>query len=216
MKKIHKSWKPLFNNYYFNISEIYLNEHENEDEDKDNEIYPPKEKLFRVFEMDVKEIKIVLLGQEPYHRKFQADGLSFSVSNGVAIPPSLKNIFKELVRCFPERNYKFKSGNLEKWFYREKIFLLNTALTVVKGKPGSNISMWEDFTNDVIKFISENNENCIYILLGNYAKSKKKFIKNKNNIIEEVHPSPLTKGFIGSNVFQKVEDLIGKKINWNN
>jgi len=210
MEKIHKSWKPLFDNYYFNISELYTCEND------EMEIYPPKEQLFRVFEMDVKEIKILLLGQDPYHRKLQAHGLSFSVPCGITIPPSLKNIFKELIRCFPERNYEFKNGNLEKWFYREKIFLLNASLTVIKAKPGSKMSIWSDFTNDVIKFISENNENCAYLLLGNFAKAKSKFIKNKEKIVEEVHPSPLARGFGGSNVFTRIENVLGEKIDWSN
>ena len=208
MDKIHKSWKPLFDNYYFNIPELYESE-------KDGiEIYPPKDQLFRVFEMDVNDIRIVLLGQDPYHRKGQAHGLSFSVPNGVAIPPSLKNIYKELVRCFPERNYEFKHGNIEQWFYREKIFLLNASLTVIKAVPGSQMSIWEDFTNDVIKFISENNKNCVYLLLGNFAKYRSKFIENKEKIVEEVHPSPLARTFVGSDVFKRVEMCLGEEIDW--
>ena len=208
MDKIDKSWKPLFDNYYFNIAELYASE-------KDGiEIYPPKDQLFRVFEMDVKDIKILLLGQDPYHRRGQAHGLSFSVPNGVAIPPSLKNIFKELRRCFPDRNYEFAHGNLEQWFNREKIFLLNASLTVIKAVPGSQMSIWEDFTNDVIKFISENNQKCVYLLLGNFAKYRSKFIQNKDKIVEEVHPSPLARSFVGSNVFTRVEAVLGEKIDW--
>jgi uracil-DNA glycosylase len=210
MNKIHKSWKPLFDNYYFNISEIYASENDG------IEIYPPRDQLFRVFEMDVEEIRVVLLGQDPYHRKGQAHGLSFSVPNGIAIPPSLKNIYKELKRCFPERNYEFTHGNLENWFYREKIFLLNASLSVIKALPGSQMSIWEDFTNDVIKFISDKNKNCIYLLLGNFAKYRSKFIQNKEKIVEEVHPSPLARNFIGSDVFKRVEAVLGEKIDWNN
>jgi len=127
MNTYHESWKPLFEQFEFDdIEKMY---------EKD-EVYPKKEHLFRVFEMDVREIRVLLLGQDPYHGPGQAHGLSFSVPNGIAIPPSLRNIYKELQNEYPERNYVFKSGNLEQWFYREKIFLLNSSLSVVKGKPG--------------------------------------------------------------------------------
>jgi uracil-DNA glycosylase len=206
MYEIHDSWTNLFNQYDINIDDIY----------EGGEVYPPKNLVFTVFKMDVKDIRIVLLGQDPYHRPKQAHGLSFSVPDSEKIPPSLKNIFKELILEFPERNYNFKSGNLEKWFTREKIFLLNSSLTVKEGKPGSHMKKWEAFTNDVIKFISEQNEDCVFLLLGNYAKSKNKFIKNKDKIVTEVHPSPLARGFVGSNVFKRVEDVLGKELDWSN
>lgn len=199
---MHPSWKPLFNE--INIDPLY-----------DNEVYPPKELVFKVFEMDVTEIKIVLLGQDPYHGYNQADGLSFSVRPSEKIPPSLKNIFKELKLEFPERNYEFTHGNLEKWFRREKIFLLNSSLTVEKGKPSSHIKYWKKITDNVIKYISMNNDQCLFLLLGNYAKSKNSLILNQNNIIVAPHPSPLAQGFIGSNVFTQIENKIGK-IDWTN
>jgi uracil-DNA glycosylase len=204
MYDIHYSWKTLFDKYDIDIDEIY----------KTGEIYPPKEFVFRVFEMDVKEIRIVCLGQDPYHGPNQAHGLSFSVPDGEKIPPSLKNIFKELILEFPERNYNFTSGNLEQWFKREKIFLLNSSLTVQKSKPGSHMRIWEDFTNEVIKFISEQNNKCVFLLLGNYAKSKSIFIKNNSKIVTEKHPSPLARGFIGSNVFKRLETVLGCQVNW--
>jgi uracil-DNA glycosylase len=206
MYSIHKSWDKLFDQYEFELDSIY----------NVGEVYPPKELVFRVFEMDVKDIKILLLGQDPYHGPGQAHGLSFSVPDAEKIPPSLKNIYKELILNFPERNYEFKSGNLEQWFTREKIFLLNSSLTVQRGKAGSDMAIWEEFTDEVIKFISEENNNCVFLLLGNYAKSKNVFIKNKSKIITEVHPSPLAKGFIGSNVFTRVEIVLGTEINWSN
>ena len=159
--------------------------------------------------MNIHDIKIVLLGQDPYHGLNQANGLSFSVQNEIKIPPSLKNIFKELKLEFPERDYKFTNGNLEKWFEREKIFLLNSSLTVEKGKPASHIKYWVKFTDDVIKYISLHNDKCIFLLLGNYAKSKSNLILNKDNIISAPHPSPLARGFIGSNVFKQIEEKIG-------
>jgi uracil-DNA glycosylase len=206
MYEIHDSWTNLFNQYDINIDDIY----------EIGEVYPPKDMVFKVFQMDVKDIRIVLLGQDPYHGPNQAHGLSFSVPVNEKIPPSLKNIFKELILEFPERNYNFKSGNLEQWFTREKIFLLNSSLTVQRGKAGSDMSIWEEFTDGVIKFISEQNSDCVFLLLGNYAKSKNVFIKNKNKIVTEVHPSPLARGFVGSNVFKRVEDVLGEEVDWSN
>ena len=206
MISIHQCWTKLFSQYDIDIEQIYA----------EGEVYPPKELVFRVFQMDVKDIKVLLLGQDPYHNQCQAHGLSFSVPDGEKIPPSLKNIYKELKMNFPERNYEFHSGNLEPWFYREKIFLLNSSLTVQKGKAGSDMSIWEEFTDEVIKYIEEQNKHCVFLLLGNYAKSKGKFIKNKSKIVEEVHPSPLARGFVGSNVFKRVESALGHEINWSN
>ncbi len=210
---IHESWKPLFDEYIndINLDKIYKTT---------DIIYPPKEKIFKVFEMDVKDIKVLLLGQDPYHNPNQANGLSFSVETGVKVPPSLKNIFKELKNEFPDRNYDFTSdnGNLERWFYQEKIFLLNASLSVIHNKPASHMKLWEKFTNNVIKYISDNNDKCVFLLLGNYAKSKEKFIgnNNKNNIVNGVHPSPLSanNGFFNSQIFIKVEEKLGSKINW--
>jgi uracil-DNA glycosylase len=207
--KIHKSWKKLFDKYDFNLDELY-----NSGEDI---VYPPKELIFRVFSMNVKKIRVVLLGQDPYHNPNQANGLSFSVPENIKIPPSLQNIYKELCIEFPERNYEFNSGNLERWFVEEKIFLLNSSLTVVKNKPNSHMNIWSEFTDDVISYISKKNKDCIFILLGNFAKSKEKFIENKDNIITGIHPSPFSayNGFFNSNIFKKVEEKLGREINWN-
>jgi uracil-DNA glycosylase len=208
MSTYHKSWEPLFKQFIFDdIDSIY-----NENED----VYPQKKHLLRVFEMDVREIRVLLLGQDPYHRPGQAHGLSFSVPNGVAIPPSLRNIYKELQSEYPERNYIFKSGNLENWFCREKIFLLNASLSVIRGKPGSMMDIWEDFTNEAIKFVSEQNPNCVFLLLGNFAKAKESFISNKERIIKGVHPSPMAAryGFFGSGIFKQVEEKLNQKIDW--
>ena len=207
MNTYHKSWEPLFEQFYFDIDQLYT---EKED------VYPKKEDVFRVFEMDVREIRVLLLGQDPYHGPGQAHGLSFSVPNDVAIPPSLRNIYKELQNEYPERNYIFNSGNLENWFYREKIFLLNASLSVIRGKPGSMMDIWEDFTNEAIKFISEQNPNCVFLLLGNFAKAKESFIKNKERIIKGVHPSPMAAnhGFFGSGIFKQVEEKLNQKIDW--
>ncbi len=209
MQHIHETWQELFDQYDFDLDQIY---------DSNEIIYPKQDDLFKVFEMDVNDIKIVLLGQDPYHNPGQAHGLSFSVPEGVSIPPSLRNIYKELQIEFPERNYVFNSGNLKRWFEEEKIFLLNASLSVIKNKPSSHMSVWQEFTNDLIKFISEKNRKCIFLLLGNFAKSKQEYIKNKKNIVLGTHPSPLSasKGFFNSEIFKKVETKLGQKINWNN
>ena len=173
---MNESWKPFFEKFESTpcLDALYSSE--------EKPVYPEKENVYRVFEMDVTKIKIVLLGQDPYHGQDQAHGLSFSVPSGVKIPPSLRNIYKELQTEFPERNYNFVSGNLEQWFYREKIFLLNASLTVVEGKPGSHMKQWESFTNSVIEFISAQNPTCVFLLLGNFAKAKEKYILNKVNL----------------------------------
>jgi uracil-DNA glycosylase len=205
MENIHKSWFNVFLKHNINLDEIY---------DNNKVIYPPKDLVYKVFSMDVKDIKIVLLGQDCYHGENQAHGLSFSVPIDMKIPPSLKNIYKELKLEFPERNYIFPNGNLDRWFNEEKIFLLNSSLTVEKGKPGSHMKKWMHMTNDVIKHINENNKDCVYLLLGNYAKSKAEFIDSMR-IISSPHPSPLARGFIGSNVFKQIENILGKEVDWN-
>jgi uracil-DNA glycosylase len=168
--------------------------------------------------MKVEDIRILILGQDPYHNPDQAHGLSFSVPEGIKIPPSLRNIYKELQQEFPERNYKFFSGNLEKWFYKEKIFLLNSSLSVIQNKPGSQMKIWQEFTDNVIKFISEHNKSCIFLLLGNFAKAKASLICDEKRIIKGVHPSPLSahNGFFGSMIFKKVEELLNTNIDWSN
>ena len=207
---IHESWNPLFEKWSHTINEnlkIY---------DSSAKIYPPKADVFKVFSLSVHDIKLVLLGQDPYHKAGQANGLSFSVNDGVRTPPSLLNIFKELVLEFPERNYSFKSGNLNRWVLEEKIFLLNSSLTVLEASPGSFMKEWENFTNDVIKFISENNDKCVFLLLGNFSKKKISYCKNEERCVMGTHPSPLCahRGFFGSNIFRKCEETLTMEINW--
>jgi uracil-DNA glycosylase len=209
MCNYHESWNELFDDYNFNIDRLYSG--------KDT-IYPKKEDLFKVFTMDVNDIRVLLLGQDPYHGEGQAHGLSFSVPDGISIPPSLLNIFKELKDEYPERNYKFTSGNLEKWFHREKIFLLNSSLSVIKGCAGSQMKIWEEFTNDVIRFVCEKNSKCVFLLFGNFAKAKEVFIEDKSRIVKCTHPSPMASryGFFGSGVFKKVEKVLKEEIDWSN
>ncbi len=205
---MHPSWQPLFDQFDFDvINTLYQG---------DKTVYPEKTHIFSVFSMDVKQIKVLFLGQDPYHGKGQAHGYSFSVPHGICIPPSLRNIFKELQTEFPERNYTFSHGCLQRWADEEGIFLLNAALTVVEGTPLSHMELWSEFTDEVIRFINIENPDCVYLLLGNFAKAKRVLIKNKKQIVEGVHPSPLAAkyGFFGSNVFKRVETVLGKQINW--
>ena len=210
---IHESWNPIFEKH-----KDLINDNLNyfEELNLHTPIYPPKDKIFRVFSMDINDIKVVLLGQDPYHGKDQADGLAFSVNNHIKIPPSLLNIYKEIKNEFPEKNYKFMHGNLEKWFNDEKIFLLNSSLTVAEGKPAIFMKKWETFTNDIIKYIAENNKKCIFLLLGNYSKDKIKFIEDESRCVIGVHPSPLSanRGFFGSNIFIKLNEKLGYEIDW--
>jgi uracil-DNA glycosylase len=213
MENIHSSWGPLFKNYNIDLDTIY----------KDcNDIYPKdKRDTFKVFKMNVEDIRTVLLGQDPYYaNEHQAHGLSFSVPEYIKIPPSLKNIFKEIELEFPERKYNFINGNLTKWFQDENIFLLNCSLTVKKSKPNSHMNIWKKFTDDVIKFINEKNKNCVYLLLGNFAHNKIKLINEDQHkmVINAVHPSPLSayKGFFNSGIFKQVEILLEKEVNWQN
>jgi uracil-DNA glycosylase len=205
MFNIHPSWDPIFLQYEFDLDFLYSS---------GTDIYPSKDNIFKVFEIDVESIKVVFLGQDPYHGPNQAHGLSFSVPKTTIIPPSLCNIFIELQHEFPERNYEFKHGCLDRWLYEENIFLLNSSLTVERREPASHMDIWNEFTNDVIHYISIHNPNCIFLLLGNFVKQKSYLIQNKSKIITGIHPSPLTKGFIGSNVFKKVELALGSIINW--
>lgn len=203
---IHSSWKPLFDNYEIDLDNFYENFY--------LPCFPPKDLVFRVFTMPVEDIRVVLLGQDPYHGVGQAHGLSFSVPMGVSIPPSLQNIFKELKRSFPERNYEFNSGNLEPWFQREKIFLLNAALTVIQSCPGTHLKEWQQFTDEVIQYIDAHNDHCVFLLLGNFAKARAELITKKDRIVMERHPSPLARGFVGSDVFRRVETSLGESIDW--
>ncbi len=212
---IHESWKPLFDKWKNHIQGIF----ELMDTLPGN-VYPPKHQIFRVFEMPVQDIKIFICFQDPYHQPGQANGLAVSVNKDIKIPPSLANIYKELKSEFPERNYEFSHGDLTRWFNEEKMFLFNAALTVRESCPACFMKQWQPFTDDVIRYISQNNQKCVYVLMGNFAIAKKSLIANRvtdEKIIECVHPSPLSasRGFFGSNVFKEIEQKVGTTINWN-
>ncbi|MGN0993048.1 MAG: uracil-DNA glycosylase [Bacilli bacterium] len=178
-------------------------------------IFPPKQDVFKALRLtDYDNIKIVILGQDPYHGTGEAEGLSFSVQDGIRKPPSLKNIFKELK---DDLGYdEPESGSLIKWA-KEGVLLLNSLLTVEKDQPLSHKKLgWETFTDEIIKKINEKDTPVVFILWGAYARSKKIYITNPNHfIIESTHPSPFSarNGFFGSKPFSKANNfLISKKI----
>ena len=207
---MHKSWEEIFDNYP-KINELNKLIETINKKRLTTTIYPSKEQVFRVFDLALEDIKVVILGQDPYHNPDQACGLSFSVNDGVPLPKSLINIYKEL---HDDLGIKpAKTGNLESWF-KQGVFLLNAVLTVEKNSPASHSKMgWENFTDYIIENISEKNENVVFVLWGSYARSKNKLIdSSKHKIIESAHPSPLSayRGFFGSKIFSQINSYLAK------
>lgn len=184
-------------------------------------IFPPKHRILSALSItDYNDVKVVILGQDPYHGVGEANGLCFSVNDGIKIPPSLQNIYKELNS---DLGIKIPhTGNLESWA-KEGVLLLNTVLTVEKDKPASHKNVgWEIFTDSIIKKLNERSEPLVFILWGNFARSKKTLITNsKHLIIESSHPSPFSVryGFFGSRPFSRTNDFLRenniKEIDWN-
>lgn len=177
---------------------------------KTQSIYPPEHKIFNAFNLTpFHKLKVVILGQDPYHGEGQAHGLAFSVQDGVALPPSLRNIFQEYSS---DLGYEIPiNGNLTSWA-KEGVFLLNTVLTVRANEAHSHKGMgWEVFTDSVIRLISEKKENVVFILWGNPAQQKAKFIdESKHLILKAPHPSPLSsyRGFFGSKPFSRTNSYL--------
>jgi uracil-DNA glycosylase len=189
-------------------------------EEEEQTIFPPENLYFSALNKTLlNDVKVVILGQDPYHNHGQANGLSFSVADGVRIPPSLKNIYKELQSDIGISTPS--SGNLEPWA-KQGVLLLNATLTVRAHEPGSHQKKgWEQFTNTVIQKLSEKKENLVFILWGNYAQKKIELIDDsKHYILKSVHPSPFSarNGFFGSKPFSKTNEYLtsmGKeKIDW--
>ncbi len=187
---------------------------------KNKTVYPYYPNIFNALKYtDYDNVKVVILGQDPYHGMGEAHGLSFSVLEGVNKPPSLKNIFKELKNDLGIEEPK--NGNLSSWT-KEGVMLLNSVLTVEKDKPASHQNHgWETFTDAVIRKINEKKKPVVFILWGSFAKSKKAIITNKIHcIIESAHPSPFSanKGFFGTKPFSRANDFLikngEKPINW--
>lgn len=209
--KIDPSWKKLLNSefekeYFLNLAEYIKNEYSS------NTIYPAGPMIFNAFnQTPFDKVRVVILGQDPYHGPGQAHGLSFSVQDGVSFPPSLKNIFKELKSDLdvelPE------TGNLTKWA-DQGVFLLNSVLTVRKSNPGSHAKKgWETFTDSVIKILSDKKDNLVFLLWGNYAISKENLIDEKRHLILKApHPSPFSadRGFFGCKHFSKTNVYLSK------
>ena len=217
--KLHPSWfiklKQEFNKPYFKKLLIFLNE-----QIRTEKVYPEIENLFQAFnETAFENVKVVILGQDPYHGFRQAHGLSFSVRQGIKIPPSLRNIFIELKS---DLNVDLpESGHLLKWS-KEGVLLLNSVLTVKENTPGSHQKKgWEKLTDEAIKSLSKKREHIVFILWGRYAQEKESLIDAKKHfIIKSPHPSPFSahKGFFGSKPFSQSNDFLQSfgisPVNW--
>lgn len=206
--KVNNNWdiilKDEYEKEYFKNLLNYINEEYN-----NKTVYPLKENIFKALKYtDYNDIKVVILGQDPYHGEGEAQGLSFSIPNDIRITPSLRNIFKELKN---DLNIERTNTDLSDWA-KQGILLLNAILTVCKDTPLSHKDKgWEIFTDEIIKKINEREEPVVFILWGNYARSKKKLITNKNHyIIESAHPSPLSasRGFFDSKPFSKTNNIL--------
>ena len=173
-------------------------------------IYPPQDQIFNAFDLSSFEnTKVIILGQDPYHNEGQAHGLSFSVPKGVSIPPSLRNIYQELLSDLDIT--PSQSGNLTHWA-SQGVLLLNSVLTVEKNSPGSHAkSGWVDFTDTVIDILNEKKQNLVFLLWGAYAQKKAELIdQNKHLVLAAAHPSPFSahKGFFGCKHFSQTNDYL--------
>ncbi len=216
---INKKWdevlKEEYEKEYFRNLGIFV-----KSEYKNKIIYPEYKNIFNALRYtDYDQVKVVILGQDPYHGEKEAHGLSFSVREGVKMPPSLLNIFKEL---YADLGIKRTKTDLTDWA-EEGVLLLNSIMTVVKDTPLSHKGKgWEIFTDKVIEKLGEREQPMVFILWGSYARSKKELIKNKNHLIlESVHPSPLSanRGFFGSRPFSRTNQFLKQngmsEIHWN-
>lgn len=204
-------WKdvlaPIKNSDYFKTLWTRVKQ-----EYQQNKCFPPKEKIFRAIELTpFDEIKVVIIGQDPYHDDYQANGLCFSVSDQVAAPPSLRNIYKELK---DDLGVERKTNELDAWAM-QGVLLLNATLTVGAHSANSHKDLgWEVFTDFIIKEISNRRENIVFVLWGAFAQKKAELIDtNKHFVIKSVHPSPLSahRGFFGSRPFSKINDYLKSK-----
>ncbi|MBQ2918250.1 MAG: uracil-DNA glycosylase [Bacteroidales bacterium] len=202
--KIEQSWKDAlgseFDKPYFASLVRFLHNEKAEG----RRIFPPGSQIFKAFELTpVRDVKVVILGQDPYHGPGQAHGLSFSVPENMPAPPSLKNIFKEIETDLGVRMSGYP--NLEKWA-RQGVLLLNAVLTVRSGEAASHSKVgWQEFTDAVIKYISAECEGVVFMLWGNFARTKSELIDHSRHcVLEAAHPSPLARGaFFGCRHFSK-------------
>jgi len=218
--KIEKSWKKVlqkeFNEEYFSkLTEFVKSECQR------TTVYPPAKFIFNAFELTpFNKVKVIILGQDPYHGVNQANGLAFSVNDEVKVPPSLVNIYKEIESDLGQRT-KNKNGNLENWA-KQGVLMLNATLTVQAHMAGSHQNKgWERFTDAVIKSLSDQKENLIFVLWGGYAQKKGSVIdESKHLVIKSTHPSPFSayNGFFGSKPFSRTNAYLifnnKEPINW--
>lgn len=203
--KIEPSWKKVLEkefgeDYFVKLAEFVKSEY------KKTTVYPPPGFVFRAFELTpYDKVKVVILGQDPYHGVGQANGLAFAVNQGVELPPSLQNIYKEIKSDMADEKDRV-SGDLENWA-KQGVLLLNATLTVRAHQAGSHQNKgWERFTDAVVRILSETKEHLVFILWGNYAQKKGAVIdSNKHLVIRSAHPSPLSayNGFFGSKPFSQ-------------
>jgi len=209
MAHFKSGWSDYLNpekdKHYFKALDSYLKSKKNLN------IYPPKDSWFKALEYSsFDKTKVIILGQDPYHQEGQAEGLSFSVPKGIVIPPSLRNIFKEL-QSDDVSFSKPEHGNLVSWA-NQGVLLLNSVLTVEQNSPASHANKgWENFTDKVIQILSSNKTNLVFILWGAYANKKSELIdSSKHLILSAPHPSPFSayKGFFGSRHFSKTNNYL--------
>lgn len=207
---MHESWQEFlqaeFEQPYFKkLSDFLKQAYQN------STVYPPKQQVFTAFTTDLNNVKVVILGQDPYHEPGQAHGLAFSVRDNIKTPPSLVNIYKEI-------NSEYgtpipKSGNLKRW-QEQGVLLLNNVLTVEAHKAGSHRGYgWEDFTLHCVEYLSKNRPHLVFLLWGRDARNKAKLIdKQKHLVLESAHPSPLSayNGFFGNNHFRTCNEQLEK------
>ena len=210
--KIEDSWKQILAEEFEKDYFAGIKNHIVKDIEAGKVIYPPGKLIFNAFNLTpFDKVKVVIIGQDPYHGPGQAMGLCFSVPENIAIPASLKRIYKELHNdvgiIIPNH------GNLTKWT-RQGVFLMNAILTVVHKTPGAHKNIgWQQFTDTVIKKISDQKEGVVFLLWGNFAKAKRALIdESKHFILESAHPSPLAgNAFFGNNHFSKTNELLVKQ-----
>jgi len=217
--KIEQSWKAALkeeftSSYFLELTKFVRSQY------AQNQIFPAGKDIFNAFDCcPFDSVKVVIIGQDPYHNVGQAHGLCFSVNDGIEFPPSLVNIFKEI-----ERDLQIKmplSGNLTRWA-EQGVLLLNATLTVEAHKAGSHQGKgWEKFTDAAIRVLNEQREGIVYLLWGNYAQQKASFVdQSRNLVLKSVHPSPLSayRGFIGCGHFSATNQYLklnnNSEINW--
>lgn len=216
--RIDKSWKAVLESefqksYWEDLTKFVRKQY------LSGKVYPPAKNIFRAFDLcPINKVKVVIVGQDPYHGEHQANGLSFAVSDGISLPPSLKNIYKEIQNDLGIT--PLSSGDLTRWA-KQGVLLLNSVLTVAANIPASHKEKgWEKFTDAAIKILNDNHKNIVYLLWGKYAQAKGEVIDRKNNLVlTSGHPSPYSAHlFFGNHHFSQCNNYLEKhgfkKIDW--